>query len=60
MTRSTSGPSVALMSIEAQGMPCYLVEWYQPQVTAWILEDTAATLDECAAAMRVRDHPCSC
>jgi hypothetical protein len=39
------------MSIEAPRRPCYLVEWYMPELTAAQLDVTAARLEECAATM---------
>ena len=38
------------MSVEAS-LPCYLVEWYRPGVTAEQLNDTASRLGEDAAAI---------
>ena len=40
------------MGIEAPHLPCYLVEWYRPQLTAGQVDDTAAKLQECAATLR--------
>ena len=34
----------------ATTVPCYLVEWYRPRLAEESIEDTAATLDACAAA----------
>lgn len=39
------------MTIQAPRLPCYLVEWYRPQLTAGMLNDTAVRLDACAAAL---------
>jgi len=39
------------MSIEAPRLPCYLVEWYRPALTAAPLGDTAARLEEGAATV---------
>jgi hypothetical protein len=39
-------PSVERMSIEAPRRPCYLVEWYRPELTAAELDVTAARLEE--------------
>jgi len=38
-------------------VPCYLVEWYRPSVTAESLEETAARLNECAASMSALGPP---
>jgi Nickel responsive protein SCO4226-like len=40
------------MSSDALTLPCYLVEWYSPEVTAGQLDHIAAKLEDCAAAMR--------
>jgi Protein of unknown function (DUF4242) len=40
------------MAIHAPPLPCYLVEWYRPELTAGQLDHTAAKLEDCAAAMR--------
>jgi hypothetical protein len=40
------------MSIHAPTLPCYLVEWYRPELTAAQLDRTAAKLADCAATMR--------
>ena len=45
-------PSVGAMSIRAPTQPCYLVEWYRPELTTGQLDRTAAKLEDCAAAMR--------
>lgn len=39
------------MGIEALRLPCYLVEWYRPEVTAGELDATAASLQAGVAAM---------
>jgi hypothetical protein len=45
------------MSIEAPRMPCYIVEWYRPELTAAQLDHAAALLDECAATIRGEGSP---
>jgi hypothetical protein len=40
------------MTMHAPTQPCYLVEWYRPELTAGQLDLTAAKLGDCAAAMR--------
>jgi hypothetical protein len=40
------------MSVHSPALPCYLVEWYRPELTTGQLEDTATRLEDCAAAMR--------
>lgn len=40
------------MGIEAPHLPCYLVEWYRPELTSGLFDDTATKLQECAARMR--------
>jgi hypothetical protein len=40
------------MSIHAPTLPCYLVEWYRPELTSGQLDRTAAKLEDCAATMR--------
>jgi hypothetical protein len=42
-------PSVEVMSIHASDLPCYLVEWYWPDLTATQLDHTVARLERCAA-----------
>jgi hypothetical protein len=37
--------------------PCYLVEWYEPELIDEGLELTAAKLDECAVAMSADGSP---
>lgn len=45
------------MNKRSASLPCYLVEWYRPELTQGPLEHTAATLDEWAAWMSVEgDH----
>lgn len=39
------------MSPRVPSLPCYLVEWYVPELAAHPVERTAATLQDCAAAM---------
>jgi hypothetical protein len=41
------------MSHPATSVPCYLVEWYGPRLAGEPIEDTAATLDDCAASMSI-------
>jgi hypothetical protein len=36
---------------------CYLAEWYRPQLTEELLDDTVARLDECVRAMRAAGSP---
>ena len=45
-------PSVGAMTMHAPTQPCYLVEWYRPELTAGQLDLTLAKLEDCAAAMR--------
>jgi hypothetical protein len=45
------------VSNPAAGLPCYLVEWYRPELTAGQLNLTAAKLEECAAAMSGEGSP---
>jgi hypothetical protein len=40
------------MSIHAPTLPCFLVEWYRPELTEGQLDRTASQLEDCAAAMR--------
>ena len=37
--------------------PCFLVEWYRPGLTEEAVDDTAATLDRCAAALSAAGTP---
>jgi hypothetical protein len=39
------------MSIEASRPPCYVVEWYRPELTAAQLDQTATKLNEGATAV---------
>jgi hypothetical protein len=39
------------VSVGAPRLPCYLVEWYRPALTAAPLGDTAARLEEGAATV---------
>jgi hypothetical protein len=39
------------MSIEASRPPCFIVEWYRPELTGAQLDHTAAMLEEGATAM---------
>ncbi len=39
------------MSVHAPDLPCYLAEWYRPELTATQLDDTVASLERCVAAM---------
>ena len=45
-------PSVDPMSILSPTLPCFLVEWYRPELTGGSLDRTAAKLADCAATMR--------
>jgi hypothetical protein len=45
------------VSIPVPRVPCYLVEWYQPEVTEEALDRTAATLDESAASVSAEGSP---
>jgi hypothetical protein len=45
------------MSAPVSRLPCYLVEWYRPDLTEEQLDDTAATLEECAASMSAEGSP---
>jgi hypothetical protein len=38
-------------------VPCYLVEWYRPSVTAESLGETAAQLTECAVTISALGPP---
>lgn len=38
-------------------MPCYLVEWYRPELTEEPVDHTAAKLNECAASMSAEGSP---
>jgi hypothetical protein len=49
--------SVESMSVEAPRLPCFLVEWYRPQLTGGPIDDTAARLE--MAASTVRDEGAS-
>jgi hypothetical protein len=39
------------MSVDAPRLPCFLVEWYRPQLNADMLDHAADRLDECATVM---------
>lgn len=39
------------MSVGAPRLPCFLVEWYRPQLNTEMLDHAADRLDECATAM---------
>src|SRR5256885_756549 len=45
------------MSALVSRLPCYLVEWYRPDLTEEQLNDTVATLEECAASMSAEGSP---
>jgi hypothetical protein len=45
------------MGIRDPRQPCYLVEWYEPELIDECLELTAAKLDECAASMSADGSP---
>lgn len=45
------------MNSPAPRLPCYLVEWYQPEFTVDHLDGIAAKLDESAASMGVNGSP---
>jgi hypothetical protein len=45
------------MSVEAPRLPCFLVEWYRPQLTGRPIEDPAARLE--MATPTVRDEGAS-
>jgi hypothetical protein len=36
---------------------CYLAEWYRPELTQELLDDTVARLDECVRAMCAAGSP---
>ena len=36
---------------------CYLAEWYRPELTEELLEDTVSRLDECVRAMCAAGSP---
>ena len=40
------------MTIQPSRLPCYLVEWYRPELAPGQLDRIVTQLDECAAAMR--------
>lgn len=42
--------SVTSMKLAAPSLPCYLVEWYRPEITEAV-DDTVARLDESATLM---------
>lgn len=45
------------MSVAAPLMPCYLVEWYRPELRTRPLEEVAAKLEECAAMLSANGSP---
>jgi hypothetical protein len=45
------------MSLPTPDPPCYLVEWYSPELIGAKLDRTAATLDESAASMSADGTP---
>jgi Protein of unknown function (DUF4242) len=45
------------MSAFVSRLPCYLVEWYRPDLTEEQLNNTAATLEACAASMSAEGSP---
>ena len=51
MPRRRGIGSVGSMSVGAPWLPCYLVEWYRPELTAEPFGDTAARLEAGAAAV---------
>jgi hypothetical protein len=38
-------------------LPCYLVEWFRPELTEELLDQAVTKLDECVAAMCVEGSP---
>jgi len=44
------------MSFPVPCPPCYLVEWYRPEVTE-DLDDTVTKLDECVASISTANSP---
>ena len=42
------------MSDAAPHLPCYLVEWYRPEITAQPLDETVAKLDAGMVAIRAQ------
>lgn len=44
-------PSFDEMTIQPSRMPCYLVEWYRPELTPRQLDHAVARLEECTMAM---------
>jgi hypothetical protein len=40
------------MTIQRPRLPCYLVEWYRPELASGQLDQTVTNLEECAASMR--------
>ncbi|HEX9174686.1 hypothetical protein [Mycobacterium sp.] len=47
------------MSVRVPSLPCYLVEWYRPEITAVDLDETVARLDASAAMMSAAGAPVS-
>lgn len=45
------------MSIQAARLPCYLVEWYRPELTAEEIDSTVAKLEEGAATVSDEGAP---
>ena len=45
------------MSIQAPNLPCFLVEWYRPELVSGQLDDTAARLAATTATMSVEGSP---
>lgn len=43
-------PNITSMEIAVPRLPCYLVEWYRPEVTEAV-DETVAKIDESAASM---------
>jgi hypothetical protein len=45
------------MASGAQGLPCYLVEWFRPELSEEELNRIAAKLDESAQSMQAEGSP---
>jgi Protein of unknown function (DUF4242) len=54
---SPAPTSVDAMSADVSPLSCYLVEWYQPELTDELLDEAAARLGECVAAMCADGSP---
>jgi hypothetical protein len=54
---SSKPANFEVMGVRVPRLPCYLVEWYQPEFTDDELDQTAAKLEECAAVMCADGSP---